>query len=68
MRSSREIESALTQPQLIEDWLMKNDFKSVVDHRCNPRADWSAVDCQVIAVEPNKTLAIIAHGIQGQPG
>ena len=31
---------ALTQPQLIEEWLMKNDFKPVVDHRFNLRADW----------------------------
>jgi uncharacterized protein YndB with AHSA1/START domain len=48
---------ALTQPQLIEEWLMKNDFKPVVDHRFNLRADWGAVDCQVLAVEPNKTLS-----------
>jgi hypothetical protein len=43
---------ALTQPHLIEEWLMKNDFKPVVDHRFNLRADWGAVDCQVLAVEP----------------
>ena len=48
---------ALTQPHLIEEWLMKNDFKPVVDHRFNLRADWGVVDCQVLAVEPNKTLA-----------
>src|SRR5690348_10218515 len=48
---------ALTQPHLIEAWLMKNDFKAVVDHRFNLRADWGAVDCQVLAVEPNKTLS-----------
>ena len=48
---------ALTQPELIADWLMKNDFKPVVDHRFNFRADWGAVDCQVLAVEPNKTLS-----------
>ena len=29
---------ALTQPHLIEEWLMKNDFKPVVDHRFNLRA------------------------------
>ena len=34
---------ALTQPHLIEEWLMKNDFKPVVDHRFNLRADWGAV-------------------------
>ncbi|MDB5393479.1 MAG: hypothetical protein JWM91_985 [Rhodospirillales bacterium] len=48
---------ALTQPHLIEEWLMKTDFKSVVGHRFDLRADWGAVDCQVLAVEPNKTLS-----------
>jgi uncharacterized protein YndB with AHSA1/START domain len=48
---------ALTQPHLIGEWLMKNDFKPLVDHRFNLRADWGAVDCQVLAVEPNTTLS-----------
>jgi uncharacterized protein YndB with AHSA1/START domain len=48
---------ALTQSDLIEEWLMKNDFKPVVDHRFNLRADWGAVDGQVVAVEPNKMLS-----------
>jgi uncharacterized protein YndB with AHSA1/START domain len=48
---------ALTQPHLIEEWLMKNDFTPVMDHRFNLRGDWGAVDCQVVAVEPNKTLS-----------
>jgi uncharacterized protein YndB with AHSA1/START domain len=48
---------ALTQPHLIEAWLMKNDFAPVVDHRFNLRGDWGAVDCRVVAVEPNKTLS-----------
>jgi uncharacterized protein YndB with AHSA1/START domain len=48
---------ALTQPHLIAEWLMKNDFKPVVDHRFNLSAAWGAVDCQVRTVEPNKTLS-----------
>jgi uncharacterized protein YndB with AHSA1/START domain len=48
---------ALTQSPLIEEWLMKNDFQPVVGHRFNFRADWGAVDGQVQAVEPNKTLS-----------
>ena len=48
---------ALTQPHLIEEWLMKNDFKPVVGHSFNLRADWGVVDCQVMAIEPNKTLS-----------
>jgi uncharacterized protein YndB with AHSA1/START domain len=43
-------------PHLIEEWLMKNDFKPVVGHGFNLRADWGVVDCKVLAVEPNKTL------------
>ena len=49
---------ALTQPHLIEEWLMKNDFKPVVGHRFNLRGDWGGVlDCEVLVVEPNKTLS-----------
>jgi uncharacterized protein YndB with AHSA1/START domain len=36
---------------------MKNDFKPVVGHRFDLRADWGAVACQVLEVEPNKTLS-----------
>ena len=53
---------ALTQPHLIEEWLMKNDFEPVVGRRFNlrntPRPDVNIVlECQVLAVEPNKTLS-----------
>jgi uncharacterized protein YndB with AHSA1/START domain len=53
---------ALTQPHLIEEWLMKNDFMPVVGHRFNlrrnPQPDLNiVVDCQVLTVEPNKTLS-----------
>jgi uncharacterized protein YndB with AHSA1/START domain len=57
---------ALTQPHLIEEWLMKNDFKPVIDHRFSLRADWGAVECQVRVVEPNKTLSYTwaAYGLE----
>jgi uncharacterized protein YndB with AHSA1/START domain len=48
---------ALTEPHLIEEWLMKADFKPVVGHRFGFRADWGGVDCEVLKVESNKTLA-----------
>lgn len=48
---------ALTQPHLIDEWLMKTDFKPTVDHRFTLRADWGTVDCQVTAIEPNKSLS-----------
>jgi uncharacterized protein YndB with AHSA1/START domain len=53
---AEKIWRALTQPHLIEEWLMKNDFKPVVGHRCRLSADWGSVDCQVQVVEPNRTL------------
>jgi uncharacterized protein YndB with AHSA1/START domain len=57
---------ALTQPHLIEEWLMKNDFKPVADHRFTLSADWGSVDCQVVAVEPNRTLSYTwgAYGLE----
>jgi len=57
---------ALTQPHLIEEWLMKTDFQPMVDHRFNLRGDWGTVDCQVMALEPNKTLSYTwaAMGLQ----
>jgi uncharacterized protein YndB with AHSA1/START domain len=57
---------ALTQPHLIAEWLMKNDFRPVVDHRFSLSADWGAVDCQVMAVEPNKALSYTwgAYGLE----
>ena len=49
---------ALTQPHLIAEWLMKNDFKPTVGHRFNLRGDWGGVlDCEVLAVEPNRSLS-----------
>jgi uncharacterized protein YndB with AHSA1/START domain len=53
---------ALTQPHLIEEWLMKNDFKPEVGHsftlRATPQPNWSGViDCEVLAVEPNRALS-----------
>ena len=49
---------ALTQPHLIEEWLMKNDFKPVPGHQFNLTGEWGGVlDCEVLAVEPNRILS-----------
>lgn len=48
---------ALTQSPLIEEWLMENDFKPVVGHRFDLRAEWGVVECQVLVVEPNEALS-----------
>jgi uncharacterized protein YndB with AHSA1/START domain len=53
---------ALTQPHLIEEWLMKTDFKPVPGHKFTlsraPKPDVNVVvDCEVLKVEPNRTLS-----------
>ena len=48
---------ALTQPHLIEEWLMKNDFQPAVGHRFGLHGNWGSVDCRVLAVEQYKTLS-----------
>ena len=57
---------ALTQPHLIEEWLMKSNFEPVAGHGFQFRADWGSVDCKVLAVEPNRTLSYTwcAHGLE----
>jgi uncharacterized protein YndB with AHSA1/START domain len=49
---------ALTQPHLIEEWLMKNDFQPAVGHRFQLRGDRGGVlDCEVLQIEPHKSLS-----------
>ncbi|WP_260580289.1 SRPBCC family protein [Sphingopyxis sp. PET50] len=49
---------ALTQPHLIAEWLMANDFVPDVGHRFQLRGDWGGVlDCEVLEVEPGETLS-----------
>ncbi|MES1203702.1 MAG: SRPBCC domain-containing protein [Pseudomonadota bacterium] len=53
---------ALTQPHLIEEWLMRSDFAPIVGHRFNmrrtPKPDLDiVVDCEVLEVEPHTRLA-----------
>jgi uncharacterized protein YndB with AHSA1/START domain len=57
---------ALTEPHLIEEWLMKNDFEPVANHKFNLRGDWGAVDCQVLKIDPPKTLSYswAANGLE----
>ncbi|ARM12709.1 MULTISPECIES: SRPBCC family protein [Rhizobium] len=63
---SEKIWRALTQPHLLQEWLMKGDFKPAIDHRFSFSADWGAVDCKVLEVEPNKTLSYSweAYGLE----
>jgi len=59
---------ALTQPHLIEEWLMKNDFALVEGHQFKLRGDWGGVlDCEVLAIEPNRTLSYTWNHTHEQP-
>jgi uncharacterized protein YndB with AHSA1/START domain len=53
---------ALTEGPLMEEWLMKNDFRPVVGHRftfrATPMPNWNGiVECEVLVVEPNARLS-----------
>jgi len=53
---------ALTESPLIEQWLMKNDFKPLVGHSFSlhrePIANWDGViGCRVLELEPLRTLS-----------
>jgi uncharacterized protein YndB with AHSA1/START domain len=49
---------ALTQPHLIEEWLMKTDFAPTVGHHFKLRGEWGGVlDCEVLSIEPLKALS-----------
>jgi len=53
---------ALTQPHLIAEWLMQNDFQPAVGHafklRAEPQPGWDGIiDCEVLVVDPLKKLS-----------
>jgi uncharacterized protein YndB with AHSA1/START domain len=59
---------ALTQPHLVEEWLMKNDFMPVVGHRFNLRGEWGGVlDCEVLAVEAHRMLSYTWNHVHDDP-
>jgi uncharacterized protein YndB with AHSA1/START domain len=49
---------ALTQPHLMAEWLMKNDFRLAVGHQFKLTGDWGGVlDCEVLEIEPQESLS-----------
>lgn len=58
---------ALSEPSLLEQWLMKNDFVPVVGHkftfRGEPKPHWDGIiPCEVLAVEPPTRLSFRWYG------
>ncbi|RSZ60198.1 SRPBCC domain-containing protein [Massilia atriviolacea] len=48
---------ALTQPHLIEAWLMKSDFAALPGHRFSFSAEWGSVACEVTVIDAQRSLA-----------
>lgn len=48
---------ALTQSDLLDRWLLPNDFLPVVGRRFTLRAEWGSVSGEVLAVEPPSRLS-----------
>lgn len=49
---------ALTQPHLISEWLMNNDFAPKLGHEFTLKGEWGGVlDCKVLAIEPHERLS-----------
>lgn len=57
---------ALTQPHLIEEWLMKNNFSAQLGQPFEFRGDWGSVACKVLEIEPSRTLVYswAANGLE----
>lgn len=53
----RKVWRALTQPALIEEWLMKTDFMPVGGRSFAFRGDWGTVNCKVLEVEADRILS-----------
>lgn len=64
--ATEKVWRALTQKHLMEEWLMKGDFKPEVGHRFDLQAEWGKVSCEILAVEPHKSLCYswAAHGLE----
>ena len=66
--SPEKLWRALTQPHLMEEWLMKSDFSPQVGHQFNLKGDWGGVlDCEVLTVEPNKVLRYTWNFVHDDP-
>jgi uncharacterized protein YndB with AHSA1/START domain len=59
---------ALTQPHLIEEWLMKSDFMPAIGHRFNLQGGWGGVlECEVLSVEAPKQLSYTWNHLHHDP-
>lgn len=57
---------ALTQPHLIQEWLMKSDFRPEPGAKFTMTGDWGSVDCEVLTNEAERELSYTweAYGLE----
>ncbi|WP_180902557.1 SRPBCC family protein [Martelella soudanensis] len=57
---------ALTQPHLIQEWLMKNDFRPDPGAAFTMTGDWRSVNCEVLTIEEERELSYTwqAYGLE----
>ncbi|CAM8628040.1 COG3832 Uncharacterized conserved protein [Paracoccaceae bacterium] len=48
---------ALTQPELLADWLMQSNFQLVIGHAFSFSAEWGPIDCRVEEIKQHKKLS-----------
>ena len=48
---------ALTQPHLLQEWLMQSDFVPEKDRAFTFRGDWGSVDCKVLELDAPRSLS-----------
>ena len=65
----KKVWECLTNPQLIEQWLMKNDFKPIVGHKFQfhtkpiPKMGFDGiVNCEVLEITPGQKLVYTWKG------
>lgn len=58
---------ALTQPHLIAEWLMRNDFAPDVGHRFRLTGEWGGLECEVLEVDPHERLSYSWNHVHDDP-
>ncbi|RIV76665.1 SRPBCC domain-containing protein [Pelagerythrobacter aerophilus] len=53
---------ALTQSDLLAEWIMPNDFRPEVGERFEMVAEWGKVEGEVLAIEPLRSLSYRWNG------
>lgn len=53
---------ALTQSDLLAEWIMPNDFRAEVGERFEMAAEWGKVEGEVLAIEPLRSLSYCWNG------